>query len=166
MSETFHGQKWLELRDYDPSRKLSDGYKRTSLYIGLMTITCYDSKWTIAQLVSTRFWPHSLCLTTAAPPESHSSNVFLPVHGKMDNSQYGQQSLDGNLFALISDWNPSNLFEIRDVVFVIYNSLLFFIFIIYIYTAYIYMHVTYIYIYLDCHIYIYTCILFYLYSYF
>jgi len=46
----------------------------------------------------------------------------------MDNSQYGQQSLDGNLFALISDWNPSNFFEIRDVVFVIYNSLLFFIF--------------------------------------
>ena len=83
----------------------------------------------------------------------------------MDNSQYGQQSLDGNLFALISDWNPSNLFEIRDVVFVIYNSPLFFILIMYIYILYIFICTSHIYN-LDCHIYIYTCILFHLHSYF
>ena len=79
----------------------------------------------------------------------------------MDNSPYGQQSLDGNLFALISDWNPSNLFEIRDVVFVIYNSLLFFIFILYIHIyIYLFLHI-YIYLY----IYIYTFRLSYLHIY-
>ena len=79
----------------------------------------------------------------------------------MDNSPYGQQSLDGNLFALISDWNPSNLFEIRDVVFVIYNSLLFFIFILYIH---IYIYILFIHIYIF-YTYIYTFRLSYLHIY-